>query len=189
MLSFDVIIWDDNIPFLIFPENVTHSLSVQPASLRCLPFGSKLLQGIATMTYTRSHTRPSQKNLGGVVYPLNNKSLVQTLGCCGGEGGDSGVSANLYGCAHGAQINFGDLTPCPYLTCAQGDQDFFPQATVFTNPSLSQLNLSWLLSPCRLVKTAASVQGYNVAESKSKKIFSFFKCTVQKGNFFSFKCT
>jgi hypothetical protein len=26
-------------------------------------------QGIATMTYTRSHTRPSQKDLGCVVYP------------------------------------------------------------------------------------------------------------------------
>jgi hypothetical protein len=32
-------------------------------------------QGNATMTYTRSHTRPSQKDLGCVVYPLNNKSL------------------------------------------------------------------------------------------------------------------
>ncbi len=38
--------------------------------------GSKLFQGIATMTYTRSHTRPSQKDLGCVVYPLNSKSLV-----------------------------------------------------------------------------------------------------------------
>ncbi len=27
------------------------------------------------MTYTRSHTRPSQKDLGCVVHPLNNKSL------------------------------------------------------------------------------------------------------------------
>jgi hypothetical protein len=38
-----------------------------------------LSQGIATMTYTRSHTRPSQKDLGCVVYPLNNKSLVYTF--------------------------------------------------------------------------------------------------------------
>jgi hypothetical protein len=66
-------------PFFIFPENFTHSLSAQPASLRCLPFGSKLFQGIATMTYTRSHTRPSQKDLGCVVYPLNNKSLARTM--------------------------------------------------------------------------------------------------------------
>jgi hypothetical protein len=68
-------------PFFIFPENFTHSLSAQPASLRCLPFGSKLLQGIATMTYTRSHTRPSQKDLGCVVHPLNNKSLAVVLAC------------------------------------------------------------------------------------------------------------
>jgi hypothetical protein len=34
----------------------------------------------------------------------------------GGEGG-CGVSANEYSCAHGAQINFGHLTP--YLTYAQ----------------------------------------------------------------------
>jgi hypothetical protein len=27
------------------------------------------------------------------------------------EGGSCGVSANEYGCAHGGQINFGDLTP------------------------------------------------------------------------------
>jgi hypothetical protein len=30
------------------------------------------------MTYTRSHTRPSQKDLGCVVYPLNIKSLSIT---------------------------------------------------------------------------------------------------------------
>ncbi len=32
----------------------------------------------------------------------------------GGGGGGCGVSANEYSCTHGAQINFGDLTP--YLT-------------------------------------------------------------------------
>ena len=31
-------------------------------------------------------------------------------------GGGCGVSANEYSCAHGAQINFGDLTP--YITCS-----------------------------------------------------------------------
>jgi hypothetical protein len=31
-----------------------------------------------------------------------------------GEGGSGGVSANEYSCAHGAQINFRDLTP--YIT-------------------------------------------------------------------------
>jgi hypothetical protein len=34
----------------------------------------------------------------------------------GGGGASCGVSANEYSCAHGAQINFGDLTP--YLTYA-----------------------------------------------------------------------
>jgi hypothetical protein len=29
----------------------------------------------------------------------------------GGGGYECGVSANEYSCAHGAQINFGDLTP------------------------------------------------------------------------------
>jgi hypothetical protein len=38
----------------------------------------------------------------------------------GGGGGVAGISANEYSCAHGAQINFGDLTP--YLTYEfQGD--------------------------------------------------------------------
>ncbi len=60
----------------IIAVHVRAVLSAQPASLRCLPLGSKLFQGIATMTYTRSHTRPSQKDLGCVVYPLNNKSLL-----------------------------------------------------------------------------------------------------------------
>jgi hypothetical protein len=35
----------------------------------------------------------------------------------GGGGGGCGISANEYSCAHGAKINFGDLTP--YLTYAQ----------------------------------------------------------------------
>jgi hypothetical protein len=69
----NVIIWCYHL--MLSSENFTHSLSAQPASLRCLPFGSKLFQGIATMTYSRSHTRPSQKDFGCVVHPLNNKSL------------------------------------------------------------------------------------------------------------------
>ncbi len=42
---------------------------------------------------------------------LTNSALVYEHKC-GGEG--LRVSANEYSCAHGAQINFGDLTP--YLT-------------------------------------------------------------------------
>ncbi len=69
---------------LVFCLGKKNRASAQPASLRCLPLGSKPFQGIATMTYTRSHTRPSQKDLGCVVYPLNNKSLEGTIlvYCC-----------------------------------------------------------------------------------------------------------
>jgi hypothetical protein len=35
----------------------------------------------------------------------------------GEGGGGCGVSANEYSCAHGAQINFEDLTIHMYLTC------------------------------------------------------------------------
>ncbi len=43
---------------------------------------------------------------------LTNSALVYELKCRGGGG--VGVSANENSSAHGAQINFGDLTP--YLT-------------------------------------------------------------------------
>ncbi len=43
---------------------------------------------------------------------------------CGWRGGGEGVSANEYSCTHGAQINFGDLTP--YLTQDSNKRvDFF----------------------------------------------------------------
>ncbi len=44
---------------------------------------------------------------------LTNSALVY-VPKCGGRGRGCRVSANEYSCAHGAQINFGDLTP--YLT-------------------------------------------------------------------------
>jgi hypothetical protein len=44
---------------------------------------------------------------------LTNSALVYEPKC----GGSCGVSANEHSCAHGAQINFGDLTP--YSTYAQ----------------------------------------------------------------------
>jgi hypothetical protein len=40
---------------------------------------------------------------------LTNSALVYEPKC--GGGGGCGVSANEYSCKHGAQINFGDLTP------------------------------------------------------------------------------
>ncbi len=55
-------------PHLISP---VHVVPPQMLTLARTPF-----QGIATMTYTKSHTRPSQKDLGCVVYPLNNRSLL-----------------------------------------------------------------------------------------------------------------
>jgi hypothetical protein len=115
VLSFDVIIWDDNTPFFIFPENFTYSLSDQPVSLRCLPFGSKLFQGIATIVYTRSHTRPSQKDLGCVVYPLNNKSLVVRV--CGSgtceyaiHSDDSRTASDIYHTARERGGSYNDWT-------------------------------------------------------------------------------
>jgi hypothetical protein len=40
---------------------------------------------------------------------LTNSALYEPK--CRGGGGGCGVSANEYSCAHGAQINFRDLTP------------------------------------------------------------------------------
>ncbi len=45
---------------------------------------------------------------------LANSTLVYEPKCGGKGGWGCGVSANEYSCVHGAQINFGDLTP--YLT-------------------------------------------------------------------------
>jgi hypothetical protein len=50
------------------------------------------------------------------LYWLTNSALVYEPKC-GGMGGGVRVSAIEYSCAHGAQINFGDLTP--YLTYGQ----------------------------------------------------------------------
>ncbi len=48
---------------------------------------------------------------------LADQQLPRILAQMRGEGGSCGVSANEYSCTHGAQINFGDLTP--YLTYAE----------------------------------------------------------------------
>ncbi len=42
---------------------------------------------------------------------LTDRALVYEPKC-GGIGVCCGVSTNEYSCAHGAQINFGDFTPC-----------------------------------------------------------------------------
>ncbi len=54
--------------------SIVNPLITDPCSLRC-PHSLKTFPVDATMTYTRWHTRPSQKDLARVVYPLNNKSL------------------------------------------------------------------------------------------------------------------
>ncbi len=46
--------------------------------------------------------------------PWPTNSALVSMSQNGGRWGSCGVSANEYSCAHGAQINFGDLTP--YLT-------------------------------------------------------------------------
>ncbi len=62
---------------------LNRSLLTQMSLLAGKPY-----QGIATMTYTRWHTRPSQKDLARVVYPLDNKSLTvrqQMVPPCNGK--------------------------------------------------------------------------------------------------------
>ncbi len=54
-----------------------------------------------------------------------------------GDGG-GGVPANEYSCAHGAQINFRDLTP--YLTYEAGKRYIFPP-TKFLEPCVRTLIL------------------------------------------------
>ncbi len=46
---------------------------------------------------------------------LTNSALVYESKCKGKRGGSFGLSANEYSCAHGAQINFGDLTSYLWL--------------------------------------------------------------------------
>ncbi len=59
---------------------------------------------------------------------LTNSALVYEPNC-EGRGWGCGVSANEYNCAHGAQINFGELTPC--LTYAEMEPGEFTRKKVF----------------------------------------------------------
>ncbi len=58
--------------------------------------------------------RGSQRDVVYLGWPIVPSYVSPNAGV--GGGGGCRVSANEYSCAHGAQINFGDLTP--YLTCA-----------------------------------------------------------------------
>ncbi len=63
------------------------------------------------MVFAREELRQGVKKRCRLSW-LTNSALVYEPKC--GGGGGCGVSANEYSCAHGAQINFGDLTH--YLT-------------------------------------------------------------------------
>ncbi len=54
------------------------------------------------------------------------------------EGGSCGVSANEYSCAHGAQINFGDLTT--YLTYACHEQKRKPRSPEYPIGTISNFD-------------------------------------------------
>ncbi len=56
----------------------------------------------------------SERDVVYLDWPIAPSYMSPNVG--GGGGGGCGVSANEYSCAHGAQINFGDLSP--YLTYA-----------------------------------------------------------------------
>jgi hypothetical protein len=58
--------------------------------------------------------RGSQRDVVYLGLPIAPSYMSPNAG--GWGGGGCGVSANGYNCAHGAQINVGDLTP--YLTYA-----------------------------------------------------------------------
>jgi hypothetical protein len=61
-----------------------------------VPSPERVSKGFLINDYTRGHKEMS--------------SILLTK--CGGGGGIEGSPANEYSCAHGAQINFGDLTTC-----------------------------------------------------------------------------
>jgi hypothetical protein len=55
-----------------------------------------------------SSTRGSQRDVVYLGWPIASSYMSPN----GGEGGRlRGLSANEYSCAHGAQVNFGNLTP------------------------------------------------------------------------------
>ncbi len=76
-----------------------------------------LPEGIYEFGYCTGMNEKEEEELGVTnrcrLFWLTNSALVYMSPNAGGWG-FCGVSANEYSCAHGAQINFGDLTP--YLT-------------------------------------------------------------------------
>jgi hypothetical protein len=79
-----------------------------------MPFTRKKLL-FSDILYVSAYVRGSHRESSNVS-GLTNSALVYEPKCGGKRGEGCGVSANEYSCTHGAQINFGDLTP--YLTYA-----------------------------------------------------------------------
>jgi hypothetical protein len=74
----------------------------------------------------------------------------------GGGGCDCEVSANEYSCAHGAQINFGDLTPYDVKLTVAGNE-LAPRILTFAiscwykhhtynNMNILELSISWKIA-------------------------------------------
>jgi hypothetical protein len=78
----------------------------------------------------------------------------------GGGGGGSGITANEYSCAHGAQINFGDLAP--YLTSASYRHMF--NGSPFNDDI--NVGLLFLISPCLLSPRLANGLAAHIASKK-----------------------
>ncbi len=74
---------------------------------------------------------------------LTNSALVYKPKC--GVGG-CGLSANEYSCAHGAQINFGDLTPYPRNR--RRNVDFTNKVKIIWLPWSLEANISRLFVHC-----------------------------------------
>ncbi len=61
-------------------------------------------------------------------------------------GGDCGVSAYEYSCAHGAQISFGDLTPLTYEEhCLPSHPKHTHTHTVITTSATLKLYIYWYI--------------------------------------------
>jgi hypothetical protein len=58
------------------------------------------------------HLGPNKAFIAGGLSWLTNSALVYEFKCGGMGEGRLRASTNEYSCTHGAQINFGDLTPC-----------------------------------------------------------------------------
>ncbi len=114
---------------------------------------------------------------------LTNRALVYEPKCEGGEGG-CGISANEYSCAHGAKINFGDLTP--YLTYDNGTtvKVNFMLHFIFTKSSgipshpLDQGHNGTLGGACRCTNPSGTAALSPIQDKRFKNLYSRVQGTV-----------